>query len=249
MSSQVTVLTGRKRASTTSSALKRSKTRRGASKRATPKLTYKNLSFSNFGRTIPTTLTATHRYCVPSVQAAVGAGGTAQISYKCNGLYDPEDAVGGHQPYLFDQLSGLYNHWTVVASKMSIIITPLYDLTTNPGNFWTFTLMLNDDTTMSGGVQTTIEQGQNVSWANTGPNTDTVTLRSSWDIRKQFGIKSYQEALGLSRFQGTSSSDPSELTHYLLSAQNNAGTQGRFSYVTVIDYKVIWSEPKDAPAS
>lgn len=249
MSSQVTVLTGRKRTSTSVPALKRSKTRRGTSKRATPKLTYKNLSFSSFGRTIPTTLTATHRYCVPSVQAATTAGGTAQIFYKCNGMYDPEDAVGGHQPYLFDQFCALYEHWTVVASKMSILITPLYDTATNPGTHWTFALMLNSDSTMAGGVQTMIEQGSNVSWANAGPNTDTITLRSSWDIRKEFGVKSYQDAVGLSRFQGTSASDPSELTHFLLAAQNNSGTQGRFSYVTVIDYKVIWSEPKDAPSS
>lgn len=245
--SSITISNTRKRTRASSGSSKKRKLY--AKKTRGPRVTSKNLSFASFGRTIPTTLTATHRYCVPSVQAAVGAGGTAQIFYKCNGLYDPEDAVGGHQPYLFDQMNALYNHWTVVASKMTILITPLYDLGTNPGNFWTFSLMLNDDSSMAGGVQTTIEQGSNVSWANTGPNTDTITLRSSWDIRKEFGIKTYADAVGLSRFQGTSSADPTELTHFLLSAQNNASNQGRFAYVTTIDYKVIWSEPKDAASS
>lgn len=245
--SSITVSTSRKRTRASSSSTKRRKL--FTKKTRGPRVTTKNLSFASFGRTILTTLTATHRYCVPSVQAATAAGGTAQIFYKCNGLYDPEDAVGGHQPYLFDQLSALYEHWTVVASKLTITITPLYDTATNPGNFWTFALMLNSDSSMSGGVQTMIEQGSNVSWANTGPNTDSVVLRSSWDIRKEFGIKSYADAVGLSRFQGTVSSDPTELTHYLLAGQNNAGSQGRFAYVTVIDYKVIWSEPKDAAAS
>lgn len=249
MSSQVTVLTGRKRTSSSGSTLKRSKTRRSTKKSATPRVSYKNLSYVNFGRTIPTTLTATHRYCVPSVQSATSAGGTAQIFWKCNSMYDPEDAVGGHQPYLFDQLGALYEHFTVVASKLSIVLTPLYDTATNPGDFWTFALMLNSDASMAGGVQTMIEQGQNVSWANTGKNSDMITLRSSWDIRKQFGVKTYQEAVGLSRFQGTTSSDCSELTHYLLAAQNNSGSQGRFSYTVVIDYVAIWSEPKDAASS
>lgn len=212
--------------------------------------TWNNVSFSKFGRTIPTTLTATHRYCVPAVTSSVAAGGTSQIFYKANSMYDPEDAVGGHQPYLFDQLSALYEHFVIVASKISIIITPNYEIASAAGQAWTFSLMLNSDSSMAGGVQTTIEQGRNVKWANTGPNTDSVVLTCNWDIRKEFGLKTYQEALGLSRFQGTSAADCTELTHYLLSAQNNASAaNGKFSYVTVIDYKAIWSEPKDATAS
>lgn len=212
--------------------------------------TWNNVSFAGFGRTIPTTLTATHRYCVPAVTSSVAAGGTAQIFYKANSLYDPEDAVGGHQPYLFDQLSALYEHYVVVASKMTVILTPNYETSAWAGQAWTFSLMLNSDSSMAGGVQTTIEQGRNVTWANTGPNTDSVVLKSNWDIRKEFGLKTYQEAVGLSRFQGTASSDCTELTHYLISAQNNASAaNGKFSYVTVIDYKVIWSEPKDAASS
>lgn len=212
--------------------------------------TWNNVSFAGFGRTIPTTLTATHRYCVPAVTSSVAAGGTAQIFYKANSLYDPEDAVGGHQPYLFDQLSALYEHFVVVASRMTIIITPNYETASFAGQAWTFSLMLNSDSSMAGGVQTTIEQGRNVTWANSGPNTDSIVLKSNWDIRKEFGLKTYQEAVGLSRFQGTSASDCTELTHYLVSAQNNASAaNGKFTYVTVIDYKVIWSEPKDAASS
>lgn len=225
---------------------------RQAKKRKTNKTlgTWKNVSYAGFGRTIPTTLTATHRYAYPAVSSSCAAGGTLQYFYKCNGLYDPDDQVGGHQPYLFDQLSALYEHYTVVASKCSIIITPNYETASFAGQSWTFSLMLNSDSSMAGGVQTTIEQGRNVVWSNAGPNTDSVVLKSNWDIRKEFGLRTYQEAVGLSRFQGTASTDPTELTHYLLSAQNNASAaNGKFTFTLVIDYKVIWSEPKDAASS
>lgn len=243
MSSQITIAPAAKRRQTS---------RLSRKKKPTPKAngTWNNLSFVKFGRTIPTTLTATHRYAYPLTTTSCAAGGTLQYFYKCNGLYDADDQVGGHQPYLFDQMSALYNHYTVVASKCTMIITPNYETASFAGQAWTFSLMLNDDSSMAGGVQTTIEQGRNVKFAQAGPNTDSVVLTSNWDIRKEFGIRSYQEAVGLSRFQGTSSSDPTELTHYLLSMQNNASAaNGKCTVLIVIDYKAIWSEPKDAPAS
>lgn len=30
-------------------------------------------------------------------------------AYSCNGMYDPQVAVGGHQPYGFDQYMAFYN--------------------------------------------------------------------------------------------------------------------------------------------
>lgn len=43
--------------------------------------------------------------------------------YRCNDLYDPRDATGGHQPYGLDQLTTLYKYWRVYSS--TITITPV----------------------------------------------------------------------------------------------------------------------------
>lgn len=41
-----------------------------------------------------------------------------------NGLYDPNAALGGHQPMGFDQIAPLYNHYQVVGAKIKVTILP-----------------------------------------------------------------------------------------------------------------------------
>lgn len=40
-------------------------------------------------------------------------GGWAQSAWRLNSIYDPDYAVGGHQPYMFDVYSGLYSRYRV----------------------------------------------------------------------------------------------------------------------------------------
>lgn len=51
----------------------------------------------------------------------VGAAGTAaNYVFSANGLYDPNITGTGHQPRGFDQLMTLYDHYVVIASKITI---------------------------------------------------------------------------------------------------------------------------------
>lgn len=50
---------------------------------------------------------------------------TGYLAYRGNSLFDPEVALGGHQPLYFDQYSAIYAHYRVMASKIKIdAITP-----------------------------------------------------------------------------------------------------------------------------
>ena len=51
-----------------------------------------------------------------------GAAGTpAAYVYRANGLYDPDLTGGGHQPRGYDQFTPMYNHWTVVGAKVTVL--------------------------------------------------------------------------------------------------------------------------------
>jgi len=44
---------------------------------------------------------------------------TAQHTFRCNNIYDPDATGGGHQPRHFDILAEVYDHYTVLGSKMT----------------------------------------------------------------------------------------------------------------------------------
>ncbi len=46
--------------------------------------------------------------------------GVSTWKFRANGLYDPDVAVGGHQPYGFDQLMALYTDWVVLSSSCHV---------------------------------------------------------------------------------------------------------------------------------
>lgn len=50
-----------------------------------------------------------------------GAAGTAGVHvFSANGLYDPDLTGIGHQPRGFDQLMSMYDHYTVLGSKITV---------------------------------------------------------------------------------------------------------------------------------
>lgn len=55
-----------------------------------------------------------------SHQNITSTGGISVLDFRGNGPFDPEVAVGGGQPFGFDQLSALYNQVLVFGSKILI---------------------------------------------------------------------------------------------------------------------------------
>lgn len=45
--------------------------------------------------------------------ASPSGGSTDGFVYRCNSMFDPRLAAGGHQPQYFDQLTALYYNWVV----------------------------------------------------------------------------------------------------------------------------------------
>lgn len=48
---------------------------------------------------------------------------TKTYPFSTNSAYDPDQTIGGHQPYGFDQWGLIYNHYKVLGSKMTLRVT------------------------------------------------------------------------------------------------------------------------------
>lgn len=187
----------------------------------------------------PNKLLMRHRY-VESGSLTSTTGGLALQNFRANGMFDPNQTGVGHQPMYFDTLTGIYDHYTVISSVITVEFTPASS-TTLPAIVG---LMLNDDSTTTPGSSYAIaEQGGSVSkvLSATG-NVNPIVLKSKFSAKGTFG----GSVLANDNLQGTASADPTEQTIFTLFAQtlDLAGTTSTYWRVT-IDYLAVWDELKD----
>ena len=61
-----------------------------------------------------------HRYADQCSIVYTGSSGMITHSFSANGLYDPNLAVGGHQPMGFDEQMAIYDHYCVLGAKITV---------------------------------------------------------------------------------------------------------------------------------
>lgn len=234
-----------KRKSVYRSALSKAKKRRVLNAyRSAPSRTRvpsRTLGQVNLGRAFPNKATVKQRYVDQvSITSTTGVIGTYRFS--ANGLYDPNITGTGHQPYLFDQFTGLYNHYCVVASRILVEVIPTTASTASA----LVALAQNDDTSAT--YTTAAEMSEQTTGKAkflTVNATDPVYLSSSWNLKKVFG----GDPLSNNALQGTVTGNPTEQTYFDIGIQCTGASTGSYSVRVVIEYDVIWSEVKDVAAS
>lgn len=78
-------------------------------------------SLTNRGVTgVPDRFSTSLKYVETLNMDTAASGVPTSRVYRGNGLFDPDAAVGGHQPYMWDQLSALYQHYTCWGSKIIV---------------------------------------------------------------------------------------------------------------------------------
>ncbi len=219
--------------------------KRTASQASTPKTPIKKRRFntntvSSFTRlaTGPLTLVRKLRYAT-SVTFNPGAGATQNIFILANGLFDPEVAVGGHQPLGFDQYMAFYDHFKVESSHITAYFQPT---TANVVSQMICSISLDDDVVANTSSNNIIEQGL-ATWkiGNVGAGNEIVTLRKSFNSKKFF--KNQDKAFTV---VGSALSDPSELANFNVSVGPMDGISDveEVKCFLVVDYIVTFSERK-----
>lgn len=195
------------------------------------------VSFPFYG--FPTKLKVRHKY-VDTVNLSGTAGALVAYQFRCNGMYDPDYTGTGHQPLYFDQLTGIYNHYTVTKAWLRITVLPT---STSP---MLFNVFQNDDITITPStLEARTEQttGKTVSVI---PGTSTRPIYLKYDAYKTFG----GSLLANDNLQGSASADPTEQSIWSCTLQSPDLTVATKATIFVeILYEAIWDELKDVAGS
>lgn len=217
-----------KRGRTTSSLRKPARRNTRVSRVARPLSMPKGMAF-------PERLSNTLKYAETVDLTLSGAGG-ANYAFRCNGIYDPNSTGTGHQPLYYDDLTSIYDHWTVVSSTIKVT-QAINEASTNTTPFtYMFNLYQDDDATTL--------NGQQEYW---DAKSTAVTLWAS-DPKPRFlrfnGAATYGgNLIDNSLLQGAGGSDPLELSYFVLQFFDGPGLQPIRFYVE-ISYDVVWHELK-----
>lgn len=194
------------------------------------------------GQAFPKTIKTVLRY-VEQTGFSISNGSYQQAFFKCNGLNDPTDALGGHQPYGFDQYAAIYNHYKVYKAKITVQFTAtdttrpegaLVGVNITPGN------------TDSDNAQTKMEKqagAANYGWIQPGA-INQKTIVKWWSAKSYFGTQKDEDSL-----TAPVSGDPTELSHFCVWGQNYAGASTFIYALATIDYYVEFIEPKSLGGS
>ncbi len=153
--------------------------------------------------------------------------------FTCNGLFDPNFSGTGHQPAYFDQLTPIYDHYTVFRSTCTYTLSA-------PNTALLVSHYLEDDTAVSTGT-TSAEQSTAKAVMHLPSATRPLVLTRVWNAKSVFGGDLYDNDL----LQGTSSTNPTEQQYFTLSCQSVDGvTNITYNFMVEIVYETVWDELK-----
>lgn len=161
-----------------------------------------------------------------------------------NDLYDPEIAVGGHQPRGFDELMAMYQHFCVVSSKINVkfITSSTTTGSTTPNRIFispqgsTTKLALVNDYIEGGAVKYDTLNNS----TSGGNNAKSLTMACS--TRKFLGVS---KPLSNPDLRGTSTASPIELWSWHVGCQGFQSENSLPMNIQVlIEYIAVFTEPR-----
>lgn len=184
-----------------------------------------------------------HKYVSAPTQLNCVTGGMATHVFSCNDLYDPDVTGTGHQPLFFDQMALIYNHFTVIGSRIIIRVQTSEDpVGPSIGCLW-----IDDNTgTTATNLGMVAEQGKYKIKNFGGPNSNPNSMwKSKWSARKYFG----KGVLANNDLMGSNANSPVEQSYYKFSYNTVDATSATVYITAEIQYITIWKERKEIAQS
>lgn len=182
-----------------------------------------------------------HRYVEQVIMTSTAT--PVNVVFSCNSLFKPSLTPVSHQPLWFDTVRLIYNHYTVIGSRIKIMCMPVDGV----DEARVISLTVDDDGTISNNINTLQEQGR-ASQAYLAQNSNRVkTLTKSWSMRKNWG-KGATLANSLMRGDGLTS--PEEQQYYVVTLASLDGASTTRCLISVqIEYIAVWNELKNVVGS
>ncbi len=205
---------------------------------------------------MPISTDLTFRYCDRINVDAAGSGAVSVYQYSANGMYDPDITGTGHQPLGFDQwlgtssTTGLYNHYMVVSSQ--ITVTAFSQAADNTGEALIM-IGRSDDTTVNGTDPMTLLE--NPTWhmsplGCTSGGHDIAVVSHSFDAAREFGLDG-SSLYAKDDLKGIYSANPAEQTYYTIAVTSNNVTvnPANVSLLVEITYHAHLTERRELLSS
>lgn len=153
--------------------------------------------------------------------------------FSANGMFDPNITGTGHQPNYFDAMMNIYQHYTVIGSKMTVKIL-------NPGPVDGLTILTYiDSSTSFGGAAPEFSSANQV---QINENSTPVTLTSVWSAKATFGGNIYDN----DELQGTNAANPAEQSYHTIAVDSPVTLASRnFRFAVTVDYIAVYDELKN----
>lgn len=196
----------------------------------------------HIGTGFPRQLCVRHKYADETTLTST-LGVMANYRFRTNGMFDPNHTSTGHQPSYYDVLAGVYDHWIITKSTISITMFP----TTTVVTPYAFGLAINDDTSTLNTSYVAYSESsfckvKYIAVGNVAPKVLTMT----WNSPLVFA----GETLGNPELWGSVASDPTEeqIFNVFLQAVDQVSTATTL-FVAHIEYEAMWFELKDLVVS
>lgn len=190
------------------------------------------------------------RYVQEVELVSPNTGVSKSIPFVANGCYDPFYPIGGHQPKGFDQWMDVYSHYNVLGSKISVKMVG-----TGEDNFaWGVARTATPNELEARSLEYILEWrgnksmnsysvvgSENGGYANNPAKINTIRT-AKYSQKKQFGKNSTSN----SRLTGDNGNNPDELSIFEIwqCPINSQLASKTGDYVVVIDYIVLFTEPR-----
>lgn len=196
---------------------------------------------SPLGRTFKATLP----YSEYNIQVNPTSGGLASTYiFSANGMYDPNITGVGHQPLGFDQIMTMYDHFTVIGSRITVTFV------NNDISYNQFAgVRLTDNTTPETDPNAIMENGagKHALLGIAGKETNTATMEHNCSVSRFLGRPNIMSNDDL---RGSAVANPVEQVYYQIWAAPNTAVDASTVTLTVkIDYIAIFTEPKTLASS
>ena len=188
------------------------------------------------------------KYTTIQTTASFTAGNIVVYEYRANGMYDPEVALGGHQPYGFDQLMAQYNNFTVLSSTITAEGLQNSNNRDQQWRLFCYTIAGTPATAFgAGGLNTLLElpiQSQGVLLA-AGEHLEKMRrIGLSCNVAK-FAGKPAKDLIGELDYRGTDTADPTKQVYFALVGWEPAlGAGAANLFKITITYNCVFTDPR-----
>lgn len=172
----------------------------------------------------------------------------ASVVFRAGSCFDPEFAVGGHQPYYYDQLAALYQHYIVHKSKITVTACGTGAAITRVDSPTTLVLFGDDSGSAAFvGKQTILERpGCKAALFPAFDVGNSVTKKLTMTYDKDKVFKNYKN----SELQALTTANPAEDYYFIVAGWNTNGPTSSGIWLQIaIEYDVEFFEVKEVSGS